>query len=168
MAERRSGTGAPATGFGARPPAPVRCSASGARSRGSKGGAASPLPGRSVQHCVGWLTTTNGREPAPADAPKTRSRAPPETGGGGAIAGKLLGLLAAGLTDGAGDPALSARVAAFRPTPYPSETRDCRSEAILRPVVSPKRRWNAPKRPPSPVGPERPRMVAMAAYRCVT
>ena len=81
---------------------------------------------------------TNGREPAPADAPKTRSRAPPETGGGGAIAGKLLGLLAAGLTDGAGDPALSARVAAFRPTPYPSETRDCRSEAILRPVSNPR------------------------------
>ena len=88
--------------------------------------------------------------------------------GGGAIAGKLLGLLAAGLTDGAGDPALSARVAAFRPYPYPSETRDRRSEAILRPVASPKWMWNAPKRALSPVGPEEPRMVAMAAYRCVT
>ena len=33
-----------------------------------------------------------------------------------AVADKLLGLLAAGLTDGAGAPAYSARVAAFRPT----------------------------------------------------
>ena len=72
----------------------------------------------------------------------------------------------AGLTDGEGDPPLSARVAVFRPTRSPSETGDRRSEAILRPVVFPKASWNARKRPLSPW--RKRRQVRAAAYRCVT
>ena len=33
---------------------------------GSKGEAEPPLPDRGVQHCVGWLTTTNGRQASPS------------------------------------------------------------------------------------------------------
>ena len=69
MAERRSGTGAPWAGFGARPPAPVRRPLGGAVSRGSKGGAASPLPARSVQHCVGWLPPVRPTHPASGRTP---------------------------------------------------------------------------------------------------
>ena len=32
--------------------------------RGVKGGRSPPLPVRNVQRCVGWLTTSNSREPA--------------------------------------------------------------------------------------------------------
>ena len=66
--------------------------------------------------------TGNGQEPAPArsngsglDGSRFNDcdRAP------GRSVDKLFGLLFAGLTDGEGNPALSARVAAFRPTRTP-------------------------------------------------
>ena len=63
---------------------------------------------------------------------KTSSR-PPGNGARRGVAGKLLGLLAASLTDGDGDPsrpgdrAALCRAAAFRPTQYPSGTGGCRS-----------------------------------------
>ena len=43
----------------------LRRAETGAETQGVIGGRSAPLPGRSVQHCVGWLRTSNGREPAP-------------------------------------------------------------------------------------------------------
>ena len=40
--------------------------AGGARSWGFEGGRSVPLPGRSVQHCVGWLTHLKGARQPPA------------------------------------------------------------------------------------------------------
>ena len=68
-------------------------------------------------------------------------------GSGRAVAGKLLDLLAASLTDGEGEQAhrpllatgdASCRAAGFEPYPYPSGGCDRRFWAILRPVGYPK------------------------------
>ena len=156
--------------------------------RGSKGSTASPrrpLPGfegaeslasPAVIPWVGWLDHLTVVQASRADARETLQRAARD-GGHPAVAGKLPGLLVEGLKDDGTESDLGALGGRWRSLqrsprsplpPYPSETRDRRSWAILRPVVSPKRTWNAPKRALSPVGPERPHMVAMAAYRSVT
>ena len=76
MSMRRSAMSAPATGFGGRRPPPARCSGSGAERWGFEGGRSVPLPGRNVQHCVGWLNHLKGaRQPA-----GKRAGRPPATG----------------------------------------------------------------------------------------
>lgn len=63
------------------------------------------MPSRNVQRCVGWLTTTNGRQPAlrtPAKALHSAAR----EGGHPTVAGiPFLRLLIEGLTDGEERPA---------------------------------------------------------------
>ena len=74
MAERRSGTGAPRAGFGARPPAPVRCSASGAKSQGAE-----PPPRQAAVFNTAWAglgTLTVPDRPAASALGGFRGREP--------------------------------------------------------------------------------------------
>ena len=61
-----------------------------------------PLPGtrEAWPQRVGWLPTSNGREPALRTPPKTPLRAPPGTAGTGPSRSTSPGLLAGSLTDG--------------------------------------------------------------------
>ena len=135
---RRSVTDAPATGFGARSPAPARCSASGAKSQGVEGGRSHPLASRSVQHCVGWLTTSNGREPARRSRQKPPLRASPGTASTGPSRASSPASWSPASRTARTVPGRSCRAIVFRPTRNPSGTGDRRSQAIRRPVGSPR------------------------------
>ena len=60
MTVRRSAGGTPATGFGGGVPA-HSLSRQRCQKLGVEGGRSVPLPDRSVQHCVAWLTCPNVR-----------------------------------------------------------------------------------------------------------
>ena len=122
---------------------------------GGRGGGA-PRQSANVLHRVGWLTTSNGRKPALGGAAETASQSTVRSSVHRAVAGKLSGLSVASLQRTAratGDPVTSLAIAAlsadrrFSPYPYPSGTRDRRSEAILAPVDYPKCLRAGPKRP---------------------
>jgi len=62
---------------------------------GSKGGGSTPRQSANVLHRVGWLTTSNGRKPAPANAPKRQSGTA-RNSRDRIVAGKLPGLVVCG------------------------------------------------------------------------
>ena len=126
---------------------------------GLKGGDATPRQSANVLHRVGWLTDHNSRKPALGGAAETASQSTVRSSVHWADAVKLRGLSVASLKDGEGggrrrhllgDSGDLCRPP-FSPYPYPSETGDRRSGAILEPVDYPKRLRAAPKRPLSPV-----------------
>ena len=142
----------PATGtWGSSDPAEVaelwnreRCR-SGGFSGGIEGGRSTPRQSANVLHRVGWLTTTKGRETAPAVTSNTPLRASPGTASTEPSRASLPASWSKASRATRTSPfavAMAALSADRRVPPYrtPSGTRHRRSQAIPRPVDSPQSR----------------------------
>ena len=107
---------------------------------GSKGGAEHPLVSLRVIHGVCWLACRpKSASSQPGDGPKGPPERRPKTlVAGPSRASPSTSRSSSSRTTKATGPSRSSARRTL-PYPYPSETRDRRSEALLRPVDSPKR-----------------------------